>query len=535
MTEAPAPPGHVRGTVPDLWKGRRLRSRQKADTSARAAQRGQSPRHVLVGLLLALALAAPSAGAALPRVVAVPGFQLAQVGDLAEFGAVGLVVPDAGPTTSQARAVASLERGEVVNSLRGEPPSGEPLVDVDFLTVRLAPPPAPVALGIPDGGTQANDRRYLIFMRGRQGVLTSDSTRIPGIVSIADVATGRLEVVASDDPVTELRELDQRIRDNGQSRPIAGVVIAALIAALAFVRPRAAVLGFATAAATNLVLGVAGISEPWLVVALLALGTFAALPLAHILRSPVALGAVLAGAIAAYLVAMAADTSWVALSPLGPTQNARFYGLSNLLETLLLVPALGAAALLGRRFGWKALAAVALLCLVTVAGSRFGADGGGAIVLAAGFAVVGVTLAGGGRRATALALAGGAAAVALIAADALVGPTTHVGESLRDGPDELARDFWERLELSWERTTDSAGVALAVLTALALLAVLAARGARRPLPLAVLAAIAVSLLVNDSPKEVAIGGLVSYLAAERFSRTGQAGPAGYTGSVTSRS
>jgi hypothetical protein len=511
------------------------------DTSARAAK--QSPGHVrksvvlLVGWLAFLALA-PAASGAVPRVVAVPGLSLDALDELATEGAVGLVVPDAGPSTSEARAVASLERGEVVNSLRGDPPSGRRLVDVTLMDegwTAYGPRISVVVVGVPEGGPQPNDRRYPIGRAGRTGLLTSESTRIPGIVSIADVATGRLEVVASGDPVTELRELDQRIRDNGRSRPIAGIVIAALIAALAFVRPRAAVLGFATAAATNLVLGVAGISEPWLVVALLALGTLAALPLAPVLRSPVALGAVLAGAIAAYLVAMAADTSWVALSPLGPTQNARFYGLSNLLETLLLVPALGAAALLGRRFGWTALAGTALLCLVTVAGSRFGADGGGAIVLAAGFAVVGVTLAGGGRRATALALAGGAAALALIAADALAGPTTHVGESLRDGPDELARDLWERLELSWERTTDSAGVALAVLTALALLAVLAARGARRPLPLAVLGAIAVSLLVNDSPKEVAVGGLVAYLAAERFSRTGERGPAGYTDSVISRS
>ena len=34
----------------------------------------------------------------------------------------------------------------------------------------------------------------------------------------------------------------------------------------------------------------------------------------------------------AYLVAMGVDDRWVALSPLGPSQNARFYGISNLLE-----------------------------------------------------------------------------------------------------------------------------------------------------------------------------------------------------------
>ena len=39
----------------------------------------------------------------------------------------------------------------------------------------------------------------------------------------------------------------------------------------------------------------------------------------------------------------------VALSPFGPSQAGRFYGVSNLLETFLLVPALLGAALLGRR------------------------------------------------------------------------------------------------------------------------------------------------------------------------------------------
>ena len=52
---------------------------------------------------------------------------------------------------------------------------------------------------------------------------------------------------------------------------------------------------------------------------------------------------------AAYLVSFELDERWVALSPFGPSQNARFYGISNLLETFLLVPALVGAALLWRR------------------------------------------------------------------------------------------------------------------------------------------------------------------------------------------
>jgi hypothetical protein len=198
---------------------------------------------------------------------------------------------------------------------------------------------------------------------------------------------------------------------------------------------------------------------------------------------------------------MAVDASYVALSPLGPTQNSRFYGISNLLETMLLVPALAGAWLAGRRW----LVPVAALALVTVAGSRFGADGGGAIVLAAGFAVLAR-----GRWSVALA----ALAVALVGLDALFGPSTHVGESLRDGT--VFTDLWERLELSWERATDGVLVALATAAALAVLAVLVARGPRHPLAWAYAAAIGVSLLVNDSPQDVAVGGLVGYLTLSGY-------------------
>jgi hypothetical protein len=493
---------------------------------------------------IALAVAAPASAAPVEPtdVLAVPGLGLGDLDALAQVGAVGLVVPDAGPTTSQARAIASLARGEVVNSLRGTGPAGAPLIDVGVGRVEAWRANAAVAgwrivVGIPRGGPQSNDRRYPIAVAVGTGLLTSDSTRIPGLVSIADVARGRLRVEPAEDPVAELWELDARIRDNGAARSIAGPVIALLVAGLALVRPRAAVLAFGTAAAANLVLGLAGVSEPWLTVPALALGTLAAISLARTLRTPIALGLVLAGVLAAYLVAMGLDAPSVALSPLGPTQNARFYGLSNLLETLLLVPSLAAAALLARRYGAPGFVAAAALALVTVAGSHFGADGGGAIVLAVGFAVLGVTQAGGGRRALALGLAGAAAAVTLLAADALIGPATHVGESLRGGPDELTGDFADRVELSWERATAGWGVGLAIGAALVVLAVLVARSARPPLalPLAVAAAIGASLLVNDSPKEVAVGGLVSYLVVERFSRDGQGGFAGYTGTVPSRS
>jgi hypothetical protein len=134
-----------------------------------------------------------------------------------------------------------------------------------------------------------------------------------------------------------------------------------------------------------------------------------------------------------------------------------------------------------------------------------------------------VLLAGGGRRSLVLAGAGAAALAALVAVDAAFGPSTHVGETVRGGPDEVLTDLWERVELSWERVTAGWLIGLAVLGAVLVLALLAARLPRlrvdrdgRALLIAYAAAIAVSLLVNDSPKEVSLGGLVGYVALERW-------------------
>jgi hypothetical protein len=274
----------------------------------------------------------------------------------------------------------------------------------------------------------------------------------------------------------------------------------ALILAIAVFRRAAVLPAFGAILLANLVLGITGWTDVWvdvLVVALFAVAgvAFARLPV-------VANGALLVGVLAAYLLAMAIDERWVALSPLGPTQNARFYGLSNLLSTLLLVPALAAAALLG---GW-ASAAVAALALVTVGGSQFGADGGGVLVLVTGYAVYFALT----QRPTRRTLVAAGAVLGVLVVALALGGGSHVTSAIADGPIGLAEDFWRRLHLSWLRATSSWGVAVLVFGGISALAVLARRE-RRPLLVAYLVALAVSLLVNDSPNDVIVAGLVGYL------------------------
>jgi len=419
----------------------------------------------------------------------VPSIAVAVVAGQLVFtgGAVGLLVPDAGPRTSETRAQAALVCGEVVNSLRGKHPA------CDRPLVRIVPD-APIVLELPRGGEQPNDRRYPIQIVGANGLLTSDSTRIPGLVSIADVGRQRLEVVPHEDPAGYLEALDARIRENGEARIPAFLLAVALLAGLALLSGRAAVAGLAAALAANLALGAAGISDLWAVLTVIGLAIAAGGPL--LARLP--LVPLCVGVLGAYLGALAAEGTWVALSPLGPSQNSRFFGLSNLLETLLLVPAFVGAS---KR---PTFVPVAALAVVMVAGSSFGADGGGAVVLAAGFAVLAYALF---RRWAALPLAAVAAAAALAI---LLGPETHVTRSAGGGA------LVDRVVLSWERVTDDWGVGLAVAGALVLLAALVVRGPLRPLPLALAVAVAVSMVVNDSPFEVALGGLLGYLTLDRY-------------------
>jgi hypothetical protein len=491
-------------------------------------------------LVLALSLLALTAGQAQAtagrgstdfEVVVVPGFTLADLERVENQGAVGLLVPGAGPETSSELARAALVRGEVRNSLRDGLPEGEPLLSVTTGSLGSASGPA-IYLGLPEGGRQPNDRRYpvLVVGHGFEGLLTSGSTRIDGLVSVADVAPtvlGEEDALGFEpepDAAAELLELDERIDANNRARFPAELVACALVALLALVMPRAAVPALAAVLLANLVLGIVGISALWAVLLVIAASAALGGPLfARACRSPLSLGLLLAGTIAAYLVALGLDGAAVALSPFGPTQNARFFGLSNLLETMLLLPAFGAAALLAARLGWAAFGGVALLAFVTVAGNRFGADGGGAIVLAIGFAVLGVLLADARRRALVIAVAGAVIlALGLLAVDAATGSESHVTRALRGGPVELAEDLGERVSLSTARATRNWYVALllvALLLALALLVArtLVRRGISREtaVPLALAAALAASLVVNDSPNDVLLVGLAAYLAADR--------------------
>ncbi len=453
-------------------------------------------RWITTIVFVGLTLVTGSAAAEQPRVLVVPPFPLERY---AGQGAVGLLVPGAGPEVTREGALASLLTGTVRSSLLGGVSTGEKLI-------RLGEGQGPIVyVSLPPPGRSANDRRYPVAVVGGgfRGLLVSDSTRIPGLVSIADIATGRLAWRAGDGAVATLERLDRRIERNDRWRLPATIAVATALIALGVLRPRWAPRALLLALALNLWL------EPWL--AALAAALALALPL----------GAACGAVLAAYLLSMGLDTQTVALSPLGPSQAGRFYGVNNLLETLLLAAALLGAARLGR-----VGIAVAGLALVTVAGNRFGADGGGLVVLLAGLIVLAVRLRSVAVRPRGLALAAVAATalgLGLAGLDAATGGSSHVTRAVGDGPAALAEDVGDRLELSWRRTTESPGPLAVALGSLVLLALVATRRPRTPVTDALLVALAVSLVVNDTPADVLGLGAAAAIALRRFERTTSGG------------
>jgi mono/diheme cytochrome c family protein len=344
-------------------------------------------------------------------------------------------------------------------------------------------------------GLVAPDNQLRVEVRvesPRDGVLRSDSTRIRGLVTEEDFASGDYEVVEVDDPAATVRELDDRIERNDRLRTPLTVALAALLIGLALVRPGWAVRALLVALAANLYL------SPALALA------------AGLAALAFPLGAACAAVIAVYLAALGLDAETVALSPFGPSQVNRFYGINNLLETMLLAPALVGTALLGR-----AGVLVAALALVTVGGNRFGADGGGIVVLAVAYLALWWRLR--GRRPSGRDVAIGAACVVLLLTlDIATGGSSHVSEALRDGPVSLAGDLGDRIERSVSRTLDSPGAIAVVLGSLAVLAGVIARAPLTPLLVAYLAGLATSLVVNDTPSDVLGAGAAIAIALARY-------------------
>ena len=479
---------------------------------------------VAVGVAATALLCAVSNARAAPVIyVLPPGPIPASVGE--ELSAVGLYVPGAGARVSRASTIASLVRGKVEDSLLGGTPSGEKIAVLHF---GPAPPGAKrpvVYVQLPPPGRHDNTKRYRVLFAGGgyRGILTSESTRIRGLVSVADIATslvdlrqGRTPTIRSgpdDDAAADLQKLDTRLARVHKDRGWTMFALVLTYIALVAFAPRASVLAPAAAIAASLVLSALGATRLWLVIAVsIALtAVFAFAGSRRRRRIPVAVAVFLI----AYLVTLAASPETNALGVLGarPDGGGRFYGIGNQLETLLLVPAIAAIAAGGRRW----FVPLAALALVTVGWSKAGADGGGLVVFATALAVLLAHLRPGPLSWRRLAVVGAGAIVlvfALIGIDAALGGSSHVTHSVGSG--SFFGDFGHRLHLSWATATRNWSAGLLFLGCLASLLYIAARRPRYPSVDAMVLAVAVSLLVNDTPVDIILLGAIGSAALLRW-------------------
>ncbi|HUQ22555.1 MAG TPA: hypothetical protein VM049_06015 [Gaiellaceae bacterium] len=468
-----------------------------------------------VAAFLACVLASSAAGAAPVAVLVVPA---SEVWAQADRGAVGLFVPGAGASATRRQALRSLTTGRSVSGLAGEEESEA------IIRIARRVGPTTIYVALPPPGRHHNVRRYPVAVVGKnyRGILHSRSTRLPGLVSIADIAPTALAFERGRQPVLgfragsvgTLRELDRRLTRAHDSRTAATAGLAALLASLtaaalatrARLFGRAALLAPPAAITIALALSAAAIWSPLAVGSAIALGGTAIAVAAG--RRDESLPPLVTLFLAAFLIVLAAFPETNALAAIGPHPDGgvRFFGVTNQVETLLLAPVLAAAATSRR---W--LLAVGLLALVALGWSRAGADGGGVLVLLAGLGTLAVR-AGVARLSTVRTALAGAGALGigllLVAIDAALGGSSHVTAAVGTGPSGLAEDLRRRLDVSWAGATASWHAGLLCISALAILALIALRARNRRVTTAFLIALAVSLVVNDSPvDELAWGAL----------------------------
>jgi len=497
----------------------------------------------LLALLVAVvgALLAPGSAAARVqpndapfKVIVVDRISDATFASLAKHGAVGLLRPAYGPTTNRRRALAELVRGTEVNARLGGVPKGKPLIDATKENVyRGCSQPMCIVLQLPGRGKpSANDRLYRVAVIGRgfHGLLTSPTTHIPGLVSIVDIAptalpghqATTLSWQPSSDAVGQLSRLGHAIGSNNRLKFAVLFILAGVLLALALLGLRAAVTAVPAALLVNLALGMAQVSNEVLLCAAVSAGTvLLALALERLCRGETALLALYGGVVALYAFVMFARPEWQAVNPFGPTQNSRFWGIGNQVETLLLAPLLAGAFLARRRFGFVGFALFGVFGLFVMTDNRLGADGGGAIALGVALAVLGSRLFKLGLKGFVGLLASSALAVLWIVSRGLAHPgPNHLRSAFSDHGAGLVASLESRVPLSYVPALHEWQLVGPLLFVLAVSLGLAWRAARQQSTKDVLVAfgvaIATSLLINDSAAYELAAGIAVVGAFARF-------------------
>ena len=456
------------------------------------------------------------------RVVVVPGLGLGDLPQLATEGAVGILVPNAGPSTSQGAAFAGMVRGILYNTRLPRPRDS---VLIRVKQSQSIPSHGPViVVGLPPAQKTDNTSRYPIAVigRGYHGLLMSSLTQIPGLVSMADVARTALQTPHAldwrrdDGAVVSSYQLESQIEVARTTTMPTSVLVLSLMVFVALLIPAGAPAAVGAALLANLALGIHPTGDTASRVALVGACTIAGALLGP--RRKTLLGLSLVGVLLAYGVTMVVQPWSLSLAPIGPELTSRFFGIANLLETLLLVPAILGAKLLTERWGWPAFVSVGALALAVIAENRLGSDGGGAVVLGVAFALLAVRMAGWPKRTAIPALGiSGLIVLGLANLDAASNSSDHLAGALHGGVSGLWDVMVNRIPLAYERMLHQWWLMIpgffAVVVGIAAARWAASRG-ERAAALALCGGLVASMLINDSPGPVMIGGLTAVFTME---------------------
>jgi hypothetical protein len=455
--------------------------------------------------------------------------------DLADRGAVGVFRPGYGPTTNRRRALAELVRGAETNARLGGVPKGKPLIAAGKASVFPDCHMCIVLQLPPRGAPSANDRLYRIAVLGRgfRGLLTSPTTRIPGLVSIVDIAPtalgyvrGGLSWSATRSAAADATRLDAQI--HGEDRlKYAGVFIAAGILILfALLGWRAARTAIPAALLANLLLGVFHVTNEVAICAVLVVATaLGALWLARGCRDDLALLGLIVVVLLSYALVYAKQPAWAAVTPLGPDQNLRFWGIGDQIGTLLFAPLLMGAVIARQRLGWLAFLAFSLFGIFLMTDNRLGANGGGAIGLGLALAVLGARLSRRGLLALVALLTASAAIVLAIVKHGLASPgPNHLRSAFGNGIMGFIDVAAHRVPLVYAPALHDWPLTLPLAVLFIASGVLAYRVTRsrsaRDLLFAMTVGLVASLLVNDATGFMLIAGIACAAAVARFTPTG---------------
>jgi len=492
-------------------------------------------------VLASLAFALPAGAKTVPsqppfRVLIFDQLTPSQFHYLAKRGAAGLLVPGVGPTTNRRQALAEMLRGAEVNARLGGVPTGPRLITASAATGYPSGCCYIVVVLPPKGRPSANDLRYPIVVMGRgfHGLLVSRTTRIPGLVSIVDVAPtalGRERGTLTSQPdansIADLASLNHQIHANNRLKLAALLVVAGFALFFLLLRSRAAATAIPAALLTSLLLGALHVTNEVAIMAVLSLGTFlGGIWLARLCRNDLRLLGLFLGVLLLHIFLMSARPEWVAVNVIGPTQNSRYWGVGNQLETLLLAPLLAGAALARRLFGAAGFVSFAVLALVAVTGNAFGSDGGGAIVFGVAFAFLGARLLRVGVRGfVTMLLAAATAVLAIVWFDLRSGGPDHLRSAFGHGLTGLVTVAANRVPLSYAPAVHAWTLVLPLAISFVATLAIAIKVTRprvgRDITLAVGVAVLVSLVVNDSAAYVLSGGVACAAAVARFAPTYQ--------------